>query len=131
MSMQDPISDMLTRIRNAQAVGKSNVKMPASNLKIAIAKVLQGEGYINSYEKIAENNKPSLVIELKTFQGKPVIRELVRVSKPGVRTYKKLKNLPKVLDGLGVVIVSTSQGVMTDKTARELGIGGELLCYVS
>lgn len=131
MSMQDPVSDMLTRIRNAQAVAKHHVSMGASTLKSAIAKVLEQEGFINEFHIEGEGVKKNLVIELKYHHGKPVIDQLERKSRPGLRVYKAKNDLPKVKDGLGVVIVSTSQGVMTDKQARKLKIGGEILCYVS
>lgn len=129
MSMQDPISDMLTRIRNAQMVGKVNVKMPSSNIKKNIAEVLKDEGFITSFN-IEDGVKPELEIELKYFNGKPVIAELDRVSRPGLRSYSGSSGLPKVRGGLGIAIVSTSKGVMTEKSAREAGIGGEILCTV-
>jgi len=130
MSMQDPIADMLTRIRNAQAVDKASVALPAAKLKVAIAEVLKNEGYINSYEVKDVDGYSTLVIELKYHQGKPVIALLQRVSKPSMRVYRAAKDLPKVLGGLGIAIVSTSQGVMSDRQARKLGIGGEVLCFV-
>ncbi len=129
MSMQDPLSDMLTRIRNAQMVGKDSVSMPSSKLKISVAKVLQEEGYINAYS-VTEDAKAALVLELKYFEGKPVIAELDRVSRPGLRNYVGKDGLPSVRGGLGVAIVSTSQGVMTDRAARNAGVGGEVLCTV-
>jgi len=128
--MQDPIADMLTRIRNAQMAGKPDVAMPASKLKSALAAVLQDEGYIAGSHREEVNGKPSLVIELKYFQGKPVILEIDRVSRPSLRTYAGKDELPKVRNGLGVAIVSTSQGVMTDRAARAAGVGGEVLCTV-
>lgn len=130
MSMQDPVADMLTRIRNAQARSKREVSMPASKLKAAIAKILQEEGYIVSY-KVDDEVKASLHIELKYFEGKPVIESLERFSKPSLRRYNGVDDLPKVLGGLGTAIVSTSKGVMTDKNAREQGVGGEVLCLVA
>jgi small subunit ribosomal protein S8 len=129
MSMQDPLADMLTRIRNAQQVGKATVAMPSSKLKVNVAKVLQDEGYIAGYE-VSGEVKAELAIELKYFDGKPVIAELDRVSRPGLRNYAGKGALPTVRGGLGVAIVSTSKGVMTDRAAREAGIGGEVLCTV-
>ena len=132
MSMNDPISDMITRIRNGQMSKKIKVGMPSSNLKTSIAKVLKDEGYIDGYsvEKL-DGNKKALNIELKYCAGEPVIEKIVRVSKPGLRIYKSVKNLPSYMNGLGIVIISTSKGVMTDRKARTSGIGGEILCYVS
>lgn len=130
MSMQDPIADMLTRIRNGQAANKAKVVMPSSRLKQAIAKVLQEEGYINDHSVDEGNGKPSLSVVLRYYQGEPVIRELKRVSRPGLRIYQSRDTLPKVKGGLGVAIVSTSQGVMTDRAARKAGHGGEVLCLV-
>ena len=130
MSMQDPIADMLTRIRNAQMAAKPDVAMPSSTLKVAVAKVLEGEGYIASHTVETEGGKASLSIELKYFDGKPVIAEIDRVSRPGLRSYKGKGGLPSVRGGLGVVIVSTSKGVMTDRAARAAGVGGEVLCTV-
>lgn len=130
MSMQDPISDMLTRIRNGQMARKASVTMPSSKTKIAVAKVLQGEGYIGGFAVDGEA-KPELTIDLKYFEGKPVIDEIQRVSRPGLRIYKATGDIPKVLGGLGVAIVSTDQGVMTDRAARAAGVGGEVICYVS
>lgn len=129
MSMQDPIADMLTRIRNAQQVGKTSVSMPASKLKKSIAQVLKDEGYIMDFQ-VAETAKPELTIELKYFEGKPVIAELDRVSRPGLRAYSGKGGLPSVRSGLGIAIVSTSKGVMTDRAARAAGVGGEVLCTV-
>ena len=129
MSMQDPLSDMLTRIRNAHHRSKPEVSMPSSKLKASVAKVLLEEGYIAGYS-ISEEVKPSLTVELKYFEGKPVIEELTRISKPSLRTYMGSDELPKVRSGLGVAIVSTSSGVMTDRAARAAGIGGEVLCTV-
>ncbi|MFV1921850.1 MAG: 30S ribosomal protein S8 [Methylotenera sp.] len=131
MSMSDPIADMLTRIRNAQSVNKISVSMPASKLKGAIANVLKDEGYIEDYSVDANNGKPVLNIELKYYAGRPVIEKIERVSKPGLRVYKSGQNIPKVMNGLGVTIVSTSKGVMTDRKAQAAGIGGELLCVVA
>lgn len=130
MSMQDPIADMLTRIRNAQMAGKAEVVIPASKLKSAISKVLQDEGYIAGYRTEEVDGKPGLIVDLKYYQGKPVIVELDRVSRPGLRAYAGKEELPKVRGGLGVAIVSTSQGVMTDRAARAAGVGGEVLCTV-
>lgn len=129
MSMQDPLADMLTRIRNALARGKADVTLPSSKLKVAVANVLKDEGYITDYA-VSESAKPELTISLKYFQGKPVIAELGRVSRPGLRSYAGKKALPSVRGGLGVAIVSTSQGVMTDRAARQAGVGGEVLCTV-
>ena len=131
MSMQDPIADMLTRIRNGQASNTAKVIMPSSKLKLAIAQVLKEEGYINDVAVEQADSKPQLAIVLKYFEGKPVIRSIERASKPSRRVYAGKDELPKVLGGLGVVIVSTSQGVMTDRAARAAGYGGEVLCYVS
>jgi small subunit ribosomal protein S8 len=127
--MQDPIADMLTRIRNAHHRSKPEVTMPSSKLKASIAKVLLDEGYIGGFN-VSEEVKPSLTVELKYFEGKPVIEELTRISKPSLRLYVGSDDLPKVRSGLGVAIVSTSNGVMTDRAARSAGIGGEVLCTV-
>ncbi|QGX40842.1 30S ribosomal protein S8 [Permianibacter aggregans] len=131
MSMQDPVADMLTRIRNAQQAGKKTVSMPAAKLKSAIAKVLADEGYIAGFEAGEMEGKKVLTLNLKYFEGKPVIARIERVSRPGLRVYKGLNDLPKVLGGLGVAIVSTSKGVMSDRAARAAGHGGEVLCYVA
>ena len=131
MSMTDPIADMLTRIRNGQASNKTEVAIPSSKLKTAIAEVLKKEGYISNYSTSGKGGKNILSIELKYFEGKPVIESIYRSSKPGLRIYKNKENLPKVLGGLGVAIVSTSAGVMSDRVAREKGDGGEVLCIVS
>jgi len=131
MSMQDPIADMLTRIRNGQSAGKKVVSMPSSKLKVSIAEVLKKEGYIIGVSKSENDAKPELSIELKYHQGLPVIGMIKRVSRPGLRIYKKSTELPRVLNGLGVAIVSTSKGVMTDRAARKSGHGGEVLCLVS
>ncbi|WP_028862266.1 30S ribosomal protein S8 [Psychromonas aquimarina] len=130
MSMQDPISDMLTRIRNGQAASKVSVKMPSSKQKVAIAAVLKAEGYVTDFV-VAGDTKPELEVTLKYFEGKKVIDTLKRVSRPGLRIYKGANDLPKVMAGLGIAIVSTSQGVMTDRAARKASIGGEIICYVS
>jgi small subunit ribosomal protein S8 len=129
--MQDPIADMLTRIRNAQMVSKAKVVMPASKLKNAIAKVLKDEGYIEDFVVHENGGKPLLEIGLKYYAGRPVIETLDRVSRPGLRIYRSAQAIPKVMNGLGVAIVSTSQGVMTDRKARAAGIGGEVLCVVA
>ena len=131
MSMTDPIADMLTRIRNGQKARKVSVPMPASKVKEAVAKVLQDEGYIVGYSTAVDGIKKELTIELKYFEGAPVIETIQRTSKPGLRIYRGKEDLPKVLGGLGVTIVSTSAGVMSDRQAREKGIGGEVLCVVS
>lgn len=129
MSMQDPIADMLTRIRNAQMVGKTSVTMPSSKLKKAVAQVLKEEGYIVDISS-TEGEKCELSLELKYFEGKPVIAELDRVSRPGLRSYAGKGEIPSVRGGLGIAIVSTSQGVMTDRAARAAGVGGEIICTV-
>ena len=131
MSMQDPISDMLTRIRNAQRANKVSVSMPSSKLKMAIAKVLKDEGYVVEFAVRNEDSKPVLDVQLKYYAGRPVIERIDRVSRPGLRVYKGSNDIPKVMNGLGVAIVSTSKGVMTDRKARAAGIGGELLCVVA
>ena len=130
MSMQDPLSDMLTRIRNAQMAGKAQVEMPGSKLKAAVAGVLKEEGYITDFATSQDGSKPRLNIELKYYQGKPVIAEIDRVSRPGLRNYAGKGELPSVRGGLGIAIVSTSHGVMTDRAARAAGVGGEVLCTV-
>jgi len=131
MSMTDPISDMLTRIRNAQAVGKTGVNMPSSKLKASIAQVLKDEGYIDGFAIREKDGKSELDISLKYYAGQPVIEKIERVSRPGLRIYRGRDDLPKVMNGLGVAIVSTSQGVMTDRKARATGVGGEVLCIVA
>ena len=132
MSMSDPIADMLTRIRNAQMAEKNNVKMPFSNVKRAIAQVLIDEGYIESKTVNGqEEKKPQLELALKYYAGRPVIEKIERVSRPGLRIYKGAQDLPTVMNGLGVAIVSTPKGVMTDRRARTSGIGGEVLCIVA
>jgi small subunit ribosomal protein S8 len=131
MSMHDPIADMLTRIRNAQMVNKPRVSMPASRLKSAIASVLKDEGYIDGFNVQQNSGKPELEIDLKYYAGRPVIEKIERVSSPGLRIYRGSDKIPVVMNGLGVAIVSTSQGVMTDRKARAAGIGGEVLCVVA
>ncbi len=131
MSMNDPIADMLTRIRNAQAADKVDVIMPSSKRKVAIANVLKEEGYIMDYSVIHEGSKPELVVTLKYFEGKAVIETIRRVSRPGLRVYKGKAELPKIEGGLGIAIVTTSRGVMTDRAARAAGCGGEVLCVVT
>lgn len=130
MSLQDTIADMFTRLRNAQAVGKKNVEVIFSQINLAIAQLLKEEGYIVDCHKSEVNGKPSLRIYLKYFQGRPVISYIKRISRPGLRKYVSKQDLPKVLDGLGIAIVSTPKGLMTDKKARAVGQGGEVLCYV-
>ena len=130
MSMTDPIADMLTRIRNAQSSEKQTTLMPASKLKSAIAQVLKDEGYIEGFALRENEGKPQLEISLKYYAGKPVIEKIERVSRPGLRIYRGSAEIPKVMNGLGVAIVSTSKGVMTDRKARGLGVGGEVLCIV-
>ena len=129
MSMQDPLADMLTRVRNAQQVGKTCVTMPSSKLKVNVAKVLSNEGYITGFS-VSESVKQELTLELKYFEGKPVIVEIDRVSRPGLRNYAGKAAIPTVRAGLGIAIVSTSKGVMTDRAARAAGVGGEVLCTV-
>ncbi len=131
MSMSDPIADMLTRIRNAQSVEKVSVSMPSSKVKVAIAKVLKDEGYIDDFAVRGEAGKPELELQLKYYAGQPVIEHIERISKPGLRIYKGADDLPRVKNGLGVAIVSTSSGVMTDRHARAKGVGGEILCVVA
>jgi len=131
MSMSDPIADMLTRIRNAQMVQKTTVVMPASKLKVAIAQVLKDEGYVEGFAVVGEAAKQQLEIALKYYAGKPVIEHIERVSRPGLRVYKGRHDIPNVKNGLGVAIVTTPKGVMTDRKARQAGIGGEVLCYVA
>ncbi|MGH8553941.1 MAG: 30S ribosomal protein S8, partial [Methylococcales bacterium] len=128
MSMTDPVADMLTRIRNGQSAGKIEVSMSSSTLKKAIARVLQDEGYIQEFSVQSENRKERLAIALKYYHGKPVIDEIKRISRPGLRIYRPKEKLPSVLGGLGISIVSTSKGVMSGKAAKALGIGGEVLC---
>jgi small subunit ribosomal protein S8 len=131
MSMSDPIADMLTRIRNAQSTNKPTVSMPASKLKGAIANVLKDEGYIDDFAVQTVEGKPQLNISLKYYAGRPVIEKIDRVSRPGLRVYRGSQDMPKVMNGLGVTIVSTSKGVMTDRKAQAAGIGGEVLCVVA
>jgi len=131
MSMSDPIADMLTRIRNAQGVHKTAVAMPSSKLKVAIAGVLKDEGYIEDFAVSQAEGKPELKIGLKYYAGRPVIERLERVSRPGLRVYKGKSEIPNVMNGLGVAIVSTPRGVMTDRKARATGVGGEVICYVA
>lgn len=131
MSMNDPISDMLTRIRNGQKARKVSVSMPASKAKSAVARVLKDEGYIVDYSTTGEGAEETLTVDLKYFEGRPVIERIERVSKPGLRIYRGKEDLPRVLGGLGVAIVSTSAGVISDRQAREQGVGGEVLCVVS
>ena len=131
MSMTDPIADMLTRIRNAQRVGHVEVAMPSSKLKLSIAKVLMDEGYIEDFAVRDKDGRPELAIGLKYYAGRPVIERIERISKPGLRVYKGRDDIPTVMNGLGVAIISTSRGVMTDRKARADGVGGEILCIVA
>ncbi len=131
MSMNDPVADMLTRIRNAQATEKLAVAMPSSKLKLAIARVLKDEGYITEFSVEENGSKPQLTITLKYYQGKAVIEQIKRISRPGLRAYRGSSEIPKVDNGLGIAIVSTSGGVMTDRAARAAGFGGEVICIVS
>ena len=131
MSMSDPIADMLTRIRNAQSVEKASVTMPSSKLKVAIAQVLKDEGYIDSFVVRSAAGKSELEIGLKYYAGRPVIERIERVSRPGLRIYRGRDAIPQVMNGLGVAIVTTPKGVMTDRKARQSGVGGEVLCYVA
>jgi small subunit ribosomal protein S8 len=131
MSMTDPIADMLTRIRNAQMAEKATVQMPLSKVKVAIAKVLKDEGYVDGFAVVGEEPKRQLEIALKYYAGRPVIEKIERVSKPGLRIYKNKDDIPRVMNGLGIAIVSTSRGVMTDRKARATGVGGEVLCIVA
>jgi len=131
MSMSDPIADLLTRIRNAQMVEKATVNVPASKLKSAIAQVLKDEGYIDDFRQVDVNGKAELEIALKYYAGRPVIERIERVSRPGLRVYRGSKAIPQVMNGMGVAIVTTPRGVMTDRKARAAGVGGEVLCYVA
>lgn len=131
MSMSDPIADLLTRIRNAQMVSKSTVTLPSSRVKVAIVQVLKDEGYIDGFQVRENNGKPELVIDLKYYAGRPVIERIERVSRPGLRVYKGHASIPQVMNGLGIAIVTTPKGVMTDRKARANGVGGEVLCYVA
>lgn len=130
MSMSDPIADMLTRVRNGHMANRTRVVMPSSRKKVAIAEVLKDEGYIREYEIEDNDGKPKLIIELKYFEGRPVIEDIQRVSRPGLRIYRGSRELPTVLGGLGVAVISTSKGVMSDRRARTEGHGGEVLCTV-
>ncbi len=130
MSMSDPISDMLTRIRNAQTAGGSDVSMPSSKMKLAVLKVLQEEGYIQSFEVTKDGNKATVKVTLKYYQGTPVIEKIKRVSKPGLRIYKRATDLPRVRAGLGIAIISTPKGIMSEKAARAQNMGGEVVCTV-
>ena len=131
MSMSDPIADLLTRIRNAQMVAKPTVSVPSSKVKIAISQVLKDEGYIDGFQVKTEAGKSELVITLKYYAGRPVIERIERVSRPGLRIYRPATDIPEVMNGLGVAIVSASKGVMTDRKARQTGVGGEVLCIVA
>ena len=131
MSMTDPVADLLTRIRNGQTAGKTQVSLGSSKIKTAIVKVLKDEGYVSDFHVGADEGKPTLVIDLKYYEGRPVIDRLERVSRPGLRIYRGKEDLPRIMNGLGVAIVSTSKGVMTDRKARASGIGGEVLCVVA
>lgn len=131
MSMSDPIADLLTRIRNAQMVAKATVKVPSSKVKMAIVQVLKDEGYIDGFKVSTEGGKSELEISLKYYAGRPVIEQIERVSRPGLRIYRGADAIPQVQNGLGVAIVTTPKGVMTDRKARAAGIGGEVLCYVA
>ena len=131
MSMSDPIADMLTRIRNGQTVDKTEVVMPSSKLKVAIAQVLKDGGYIDGFSVVNNNGKAELHVGLKYYAGRPVIERLERVSRPGLRVYKNHQTIPQVMNGLGIAIMSTPKGVMTDRKARAAGIGGEVICYVA
>lgn len=131
MSMTDPVADMLTRIRNAQRAQKSSVNMPSSKLKVAIATVLKDEGYVESFQVIHQGAKAELSVVLKYYAGQPVIEKIERISRPGLRIYKSCEDLPKVMNGLGVAIISTSKGVTTDRAARRQNLGGEVICTVT
>ncbi|PPI88556.1 30S ribosomal protein S8 [Candidatus Pantoea edessiphila] len=131
MSMQDSVADMLTRIRNGQSSNKVAVNMSSSKLKLAISKVLKEEGYIENFKVIDNDKKTQLELTLKYFKGKPVLSKIQRISRPGLRIYKKKNNLPKVMDGMGVAVISTSKGVMTDSMARYIGLGGEVICHLA
>jgi len=131
MSMSDPIADMLTRIRNGQMAGHASVVMPSSKLKAAVAKLLADEGFVSTFSINENEGKAELSVDLKYFDGKPVIEMIKRVSRPGLRVYKNKDELPKVIGGLGVAVISTSKGIMTDRDARQAGIGGEVICYVA
>ncbi len=130
MSMQDPVADMLTRIRNAQAIGGTNVEMPCSTLKMAILEVLKSEGFIDDFEMVTSEGKRDLNVTLRYYQGRPVIEKIKRISRPGLRIYKRSNELPRILAGMGIAIISTSKGIMTDRAARAQKLGGEVLCSV-
>jgi len=129
--MSDPIADMLTRIRNGQMAGHDSVVIPSSKAKVALAKVLADEGYVSAYTINENNGKPELLVDLKYFEGQPVIELIKRISRPGLRVYKNKNELPQVIGGLGVAVISTSKGVMSDRAARQAGVGGEIICYVA
>ena len=129
--MTDPVADMLTRIRNAQLVGKAEVSIPGSKLKLALAKALKDEGYINDVSVAMDGGKANLTVQLKYYRGKPVISMIKRVSRPGIRVYRGKDDLPKIMGGLGVAMISTSSGIMSDRAARKAGVGGEVLCYIA
>jgi small subunit ribosomal protein S8 len=129
--MSDPVADMLTRIRNGQMAGHSKVNMPSSKLKLALAKVLTEEGFISTFSIKEDEGKAELSVDLKYFDGKPVIDMIKRVSRPGLRVYKNKDELPNVIGGLGIAVISTSKGIMTDRDARQAGVGGEVICYVA
>lgn len=131
MSISDPLADMLTRLRNGQSAGKEEVKMPSSKLKVSVCNVLKQEGYIKDYSVVQDNAKAELTVQLKYYKGSPVIDSIQKVSKPGRRVYKAADELPSVIGGFGIAVISTPKGVMTDKEARESGHGGEVLCLVS
>jgi small subunit ribosomal protein S8 len=131
MAMSDPIADMLTRIRNAQMAGKPTVSMPSSKVKVAIAAVLKDEGYVDQYKVVADGAKATLEVALKYYAGAPVIEKIERISKPGLRIYKGSEDIPRVMNGLGIAIISTPKGVMTDRKARAANVGGEVLCIVA
>ncbi|HBQ44781.1 MAG TPA: 30S ribosomal protein S8 [Thiomicrospira sp.] len=131
MSMSDPIADMLTRIRNGQMAGHENVVMPFSKIKAALAQVFVDEGYVKAFSVNDKDGKAELAVDLKYFEGQPVIEMIKRVSRPGLRVYKNKDELPQVIGGLGVAIISTSKGVMSDRAARQAGVGGEIICYVA
>jgi small subunit ribosomal protein S8 len=131
MSMSDPVADMLTRIRNGQQAGKASISLPASKMKISLAEVLKNEGYLNDYQVSTEAGKTQLSVDLKYFQGEPVIEMIKRVSRPGLRIYKSCNELPQVRNGLGIAIISTSKGVMTDRAAKAAGHGGEVIAFVA
>lgn len=129
--MSDPIADMLTRIRNGQMAGLPSVMIPSSKMKVALASVLKEEGYVATYDVKEVNGKPELLVDLKYYEGQPVIEMIKRISRPGLRVYKNKNELPSVVGGLGVAIISTSQGIISDRQARKMGVGGEIICYVA